>query len=678
MKLKFGKLSLILALFVGLALVSCAPVVGGEEPKPEPDTPIDLSAKAASTAAQVEYYCGENTYTFPYYVAAVIRICQNGEITNDGTPIVSENDNVNLEVLNAGVTETSVSWGDNNTEYKFQGDPTTEAWEYNSTEGYYKFTVNKARFNYGVDSISFFSTTKPGAWGGVGSGIGENAIPAQTYMGVGNKTVDEFATVSLGTTEDSAITWVATNAGNSSITMLGVKNGKTTFDLYLKGSLKTSNIVVDVTGAAAVGDLWALTFIALGKGAAPTIANLSVSGDVDVADGTPDTVTVTLADLGLANTNLDPVTVVVTGGTNSESTDVVLTTDGSGTYTGSFTVGMVGQDANVTNNGDLTVTYTDTDPAEAKTATVAVVIEPTITLDATAYVVDAQVSTVTPTVVDGYGAAATLIASNTTSAATYGPFAIGAFTVATNSQGADLDVEVGESFVVMYNAADVETGATPSDTADGITIPDFTIDGLLDSMWATAPTYLDDGGVADALSQTDIASLMVTNDGTDLYIAVNVVVGTKGGNNGLFILIDADGSVATGNTNFTVDPPFAWGNKNFTLDGIGIDAGIFGNGDESGFAAFTFADSVVAGVDVASDCAVAFDTGAGTDFYFEATIPLSTLGVAASDVIKIIALENDWDGVANNCVSDILIEPTTPLVAGAADVLDTSVSYTIN
>ncbi|WP_236519185.1 cadherin-like beta sandwich domain-containing protein [Sandaracinus amylolyticus] len=200
-----------------------------------------------------------------------------------------------------------------------------------------------------------------------------------------------------------------------------------------------------------------------------------------------------------------------------------------------------------------------------------------------------------------------------------------------------------------------------------------------DAHWADAEVFTD--AVDDAIGRVgdlppDVSLLRVTNDATNLYVAIYLAGGArKGWNNEAYLLIDTGST--SGATTFTSNPPLPWGDKGFETS-ITVDFSFHAQGNEAAFAAFTYVDDATAGTGVESMIGADFNSSDGVPFYAEIRIPLSLLGVSAGSTIRLITLQNDWDGMANGEVADVLPDSTAPLTSGeSVEMLDQHVSYTI-
>lgn len=242
--------------------------------------------------------------------------------------------------------------------------------------------------------------------------------------------------------------------------------------------------------------------------------------------------------------------------------------------------------------------------------------------------------------------------------------------------GGNLSIDEAGSWTISVNTSTYAVTATRNGAATGDPAWWDAVPKL--GFWGDAGVDVTSEPTADALAGPDLSEVRIFNDATNLYIAAYLLNGAnKGWDNALYVLIDADGATS-GATSGTANPPFPWGDKGFQTSGFAFDVSVNGYADESGFNAYSYTDNTAAGTDISSSLTVDYNTSDSEPFYAEITIPLSTLGVSASDTINVIAFMNDWDGGANGEVADVVPDNTGGLTGGDnVETLDASISYTI-
>ena len=601
---------------------------------------IDKASASAPTANYADMgnlvvKTADSTFEFD----ALIRVNSDYNKPNivDGLPLRAENGNVYLNTLQAGKDPKDGDYWSVADEIKFQG-ASDEA-------------DNKMIGGTGTVLSNNYTTNKV----------------ATTYFSYDSSTGEYIFKIPFSVISATDI---------KKICVYGIQNSGwrpgSTINAVVK-PLGSSKVIVEASGGTVYG-LTAVT-IPTSPGQAPVVTSLVtydvISGTKDIdAHTNAQTITGTGISVVSETTNaMIPLFVYAGSVTNiMYMTNSGTNAQGSTVYIGSndLTVGLSGQDFNSVTNFTLNFNTSNT----AAPVSVNVTIEPTISLDKTSYVVDPSTSTVTVTVEDGYNPGASVIATNTNTGSNYTvnlTSGSGTFTVGDTNQTANLTVNAGEGFLVIYS--DSDSGKTYSASATGVSAPDFTIDGFKEAMYSTAPSVADPTGDTGSWG-IEFTKLYITNDATDLFIALDLKT-VDGQWKQMEVFIDADNNTATGITSLTDN---AWGlmdhPQSVIFTSIGADFGFRAwSADYTNFVAMTN------GIDVKSD--VSYQGTWPT--FLELSVPLATLGVTSGSTIKLIALHaNDWDGGSQLLDAIPDTSPNTFVDNGAGPATNTNaVPYTI-
>ena len=295
------KMSFILAIVFVISIymvnfVGCTTANSSQQSSNNTTTTInDLSILSASTVSSIQFYDSTNDYKFidadqgdiDFFVSGVLRYVHklNTDITVDKTPIISENGNVYFDSLKENITSKIANWGIDSKEYILQNrgiilqtkflDTTLDLVERDQIKGYYIFRIAKNNFKYAVNKIAFVSLFRNDTWGGAtGSrfGMGANAIPDNSGDGsYGKKLFRHYYKVDFSLNETTNVVWFKQDdLTRDGIKNIGYKNFKDRVEIYLKGSLITTNLSSDAINAKTIpsgnsNQFWCPVFIIFGK-----------------------------------------------------------------------------------------------------------------------------------------------------------------------------------------------------------------------------------------------------------------------------------------------------------------------------------------------------------------------------------------------------------------------------